>query len=122
MMTGKKLFVTILALVALVAWGAATPNLTVAQDQLQTRDRLLMQTPGSCLPACLPAPTKDQLHTQTRDKLQTPTATVVAPTQPKPQATVAATLPKAATASGDTLKLRTKDQIHLQTPIGGGRR
>ncbi len=56
LMIGKKLFVTILALVALVAWGASTPNLTVAQDQLRTQDRLLMQTPGSCLPACLPAP------------------------------------------------------------------
>ncbi len=126
MMTGKKLFATLFALVALVALGASTPNLSVAQDQLQTRDRLLMQTPGSCLPACLPAPTKDQLNTQTRDTLRTPTTTVVPTTQLQqasaPSAAVTATQPKVATSAGDTIKLRTKDQIHLQTPIGGGRR
>ena len=38
-MTGKKLFATIFVLVALVVWGATTPNVTVAQDRLQTRDR-----------------------------------------------------------------------------------
>ena len=59
MMTHKRLIAAIFVLVALVAWGAATPNVTVAQDQLQIRDRLLMQTPG----ACLPAPIKDQLKT-----------------------------------------------------------
>ena len=46
-MTGKKLFATIFVLVALVVWGATTPNVTVAADQLRTRDRL--QDPTACL-------------------------------------------------------------------------
>lgn len=119
-MTGKKLFVTIFVLVALVVLGATTPNITVAQDRLQTQVRLLMQTPGTCLPA----PMKDQLHT--RDRLHTPATTVVPTTQLQqttaPAAAVTATQPQVPTAAGDTLKLRTKDQIRLQTPIGGGRR
>ena len=39
MMTYKRLIAAIFVLVALVAWGAATPNVTVAQDQLQIRDQ-----------------------------------------------------------------------------------
>ncbi len=65
-MTGKKLFATIFVLVALVVWGATTPNVTVAADQLRTRDRLQDTT-------CLTTPIKDQ----TRDRLHTSTTTVV---------------------------------------------
>jgi hypothetical protein len=97
-MTHKRL---IAAIFVLVAWGAATPNVTVAQDQLQTRDRLLMQTPG----ACLPAPIKDQLKTQDRTKLVTPTTTAV---------TTAA--PQVVSPSGTLLKKR--DQIRLNTTPG----
>jgi hypothetical protein len=114
-MTGKKLFATIFVLVALVVWGATTPNVTVAQDRLQTRDRL--QDPA----ACLSTPIKDQ----TRDRLQTPTTTVVTSAQLQqtaaPTAAVTATLPLQ-TRTPSVLQTRTKDQIHLQTPTGVGRR
>ena len=87
-MTGKKLFASIFVLVALVVWGATTPNVTVAQDQLRTRDRL--QDPA----ACLSTPIKDQ----TRDRLHTSTTTVVSGAQLQqtaaPTAAVTAALPR----------------------------
>ena len=116
-MTGKKLFATIFVLVALVVWGATTPKVTVAQDQLRTRDRL--QDPA----ACLQVPIKDQ----TRDRLHTSTTTVLSGAQLQqtaaPTATVTATLPlQTRTPSVLQTRQQTKDQIHLQTPTGGGRR
>ena len=87
-MTGKKLFATIFVLVALVVWGATTPNVTVAADQLRTRDRLQDTT-------CLTTPIKDQ----TRDRLHTSTTTVVSGAQLQqtaaPTAAATATLPLA---------------------------
>ena len=86
-MTGKKLFATIFVLVALVVWGATTPNVTVAADQLRTRDRLQDTT-------CLTTPIKDQ----TRDRLHTSTTTVVSSAQLQqtaaPTAAATATLPQ----------------------------
>jgi hypothetical protein len=115
-MTGKKLFATIFVLVALVVWGATTPNVTVAADQLRTQDRLLTQTPGSCVPACLPAPTKDQL--QTRDRLHTSTTTVVSGAQLQqtaaPAAAVTATQPTQTTAP---TVLQTRNQVQTQTHV-----
>ena len=126
MMTEKRLIATVFALVALVAWGTATPNLAVAQDQLQLRDRLLMQTPGTCLPA----PLKDQLQTQTKDRLQTPTTAAVTTTQPQQTTSPVVlqtrqqlqTQTQVVTPSGDMLQQRSSDQIRLNTRTGGGPR
>ena len=104
MLSDKRFILIIFALVALVAWGAATPNVTVAQDQLQIRDRLLMQTPG----ACLPAPLKDQLKTQTRDKLNTTSPTAVTTSQT--QQTSSPPVPKT--------RKQSQTQIHVVTPPG----
>ena len=109
---------------ALVALGTYTPNLTVAQDRLQTQDRLLlMQTPGSCIPACLPAPTKDQL--QTRDQLQTPTTATLTATQPQqlsPAVTQTMQQNQTPVCTGDLLQKRQKDQIRLIGRTGGAPR
>lgn len=114
-MTGKKLFATIFVLVALVVWGATTPKVTVAQDRLQTR----LQDPASCSLT----PIQDQI----RDRLHTPTATVVTSAQLQqtaaPTAAVTATLPlQTRTPSVLHTRQQSKDQIHLSTPIGVGRR
>ena len=117
-MTGKKLFASIFVLVALVVWGATTPNVTVAADQLRTRDRLQDTT-------CLSTPIKDQ----TRDRLHTSTTTVVSGAQLQqtaaPTAAATAALPTQTRTSSvlqTRQQLQTKDQIRLQTVTGVGRR
>jgi hypothetical protein len=108
--TGKKLFATIFVLVALVVWGATTPNVTVAADQLRAQDR------DRTKDACLTTPIKDQKRTQ--DRLHTPTTTVVSSAQLQqtaaPTAAVTATLPTQTTAP---TVLQNRSQVQKQTQV-----